>query len=87
MNATCLYVMDDSDQVTPFWSKFLDIMDEQFVQLHGVMPHNSTRAELFTQHMTQVLMTYGATTNWVNEHDPIWFPDPEQLTSFVLTYS
>ena len=32
------------------------------------------------------LVKYGAWTDWDDWEDPLWFPDSEQLTAFVLTY-
>jgi len=35
----------------------------------------------------QMLEIYGASTNWGDKYDPIWFPDEESRTLFILTWS
>jgi hypothetical protein len=68
------------------WDRFLDTMDAEFTSMYHV-PDPNTRDKLFEQHLASSLETYGATTDWTNDSDPVWFPDSEQLTEFVLTYS
>jgi len=68
------------------WDRFLDAMDAEFVATRG-STDSSMREKLFKQHLASSLETYGATTDWTRGSDPIWFPDSEQLTEFVLIYS
>jgi hypothetical protein len=34
-----------------------------------------------------VLKEFGGWTDWDSWSDPVWFPDEESLTAFVLTWS
>lgn len=36
--------------------------------------------------MKRALSEYGAWTNWDDDREPIWFPDSESLTQFMLTW-
>ncbi len=63
----------------PLWDKFLECMDQR-AEVKG---HES---DMITE-ATQELALYGAHTNWTDDNDPVWFPDEDALTSFVLSYS
>lgn len=34
-----------------------------------------------------ILAHYGASTNWEDQEDPLWFPDEDSRTRFVLAWS
>ncbi len=67
-----LQVMISENQPQPFWDKFLDAHELQ---------------DLNTEQMNEVLARWGAHTEWDSWSEPVWFPDQESLTAFVLTWS
>jgi hypothetical protein len=81
-----LHVITPEGDYMEFWCRFMDIMDDDFTAKYR-KPDRNFRDKLFEQHVSHVLETYGATTDWTRDSDPIWFPDQEQMTTFVLTYS
>ncbi len=63
----------------PFWNNFMNHMEHRAA-------HNELDFDVEWE-ADQELNRYQAYTNWRDDTDPVWFPDQEQLTHFVLTYS
>jgi hypothetical protein len=63
----------------PEWTNFINAMSAKV----SLLPKQD---ELIAV-MTAELNKYGATTNWRDLTDPIWFPDQERLIEWVLAWS
>lgn len=81
--ATPLIIYDTSRMAfVPWWMTFVAVMEDRCMQKHGKVNNELRDAELDLE-----LTTYGAWTDWGNNLDPIWFPNPESLSQFVLTWA
>ena len=70
----------------PVWQKFLDCMEDRALQKYGklILPTGEDTTEL---EVDAELAVYGAWSDWDDWSDPLWFPDSESLTAFVLMWS
>lgn len=81
--ATPLIIYDASRMAfVPWWETFVDLMGDRCIQKYG-----SVNADMKDKEIQLELTTYGAWTDWDNNLDPIWFPDSESLSQFVLTWA
>lgn len=81
--ATPLIIYDTSRMAfVPWWKTFVDIMGDRCIQKYG-----SVNAHMRDIEIQLELTTYGAWTEWDNNLDPIWFPNPESLSQFALTWA
>jgi len=69
----------------PVWRKFCDLMDDRALARHGTW-YLADGTDTVHLEIDAELVKYGAWTDWDDWEDPLWFPDSEQLTAFVLTY-
>lgn len=70
---------------TPVWQRFVDHMEQRaLTKYDSLLLDNGLDATEFE--VDQELEIYGAWSNWTDWHDPLWFPDQESLTAFLLTY-
>jgi hypothetical protein len=73
------------------WEKFVKAMHEKAAQENSKFDQSKLMFDdhklSFVEFMQQELNKYQATTNWNNADDPIWFPDHESLTLFLLEWS
>lgn len=57
---------------------------QNFVEHHThLVRQTNTDCQLL---MKRSLAQFGAHTKWDDDSDPIWFPDQETLTQFLLTW-
>ena len=81
--ATPLIIYDTSRRAfVPWWKTFVDIMGDRCMHKYGSVSTSLRDAEIDLE-----LHTHGAWTDWENNLDPIWFPNPESLSQFVLTWA
>lgn len=75
----------DTYGTTLMWSRFCDLMEQRAFSKHGGsrLPdgRDATDAEMDAE-----LAKYGAWSDWDDWRDPLWFPDTNSLTAFLLTY-
>lgn len=68
----------------PVWDKFYDVIEHR---MFSKFPQNADYIDvLFERELTLELEKFGAWTDWGNYEDPLWFPDQDSLTAFLLTY-
>lgn len=85
--AVTLHLFDpDTARMIPLWSNFLDQIKLRCLHKHGALM-SELGEDLEDQELMAELERFGAWTDWDNNQDPVWFPDYDQLTQFVLTWS